>query len=32
MVEDVHKIVEESIARTKRIRGDWMLPDRSWLI
>ena len=29
MVEDVHKIVEESIARTKRIRGDWMLPDRS---
>ena len=28
MVKDVHKIVEESIERTKRIREDWMLPDR----
>ena len=29
MVEDVHRLIEESVARTKRIREDWMLPDRS---
>ncbi len=28
MVKDVHRIVDESIERTKRIRKDWMLPDR----
>ena len=28
MVEDVHRLIEESVARTKRIREDWMLPDR----
>ena len=29
MVEDVHRLIEESVARTKRIRKDWMQPDRS---
>jgi len=29
MVKDVHRIIEESVDRTKRIREDWMLPDRS---
>ena len=28
MVEDVHRLVDESVERTKRIRKDWMLPDR----
>ena len=26
---DVCNIIDESVERTKRIRGDWMLPDRS---
>lgn len=29
MVEDVHRLIEESVKRTKRIREGWMLPDRS---
>ncbi len=27
--EDVCNIIDESVERTKRIREDWMLPDRS---
>jgi hypothetical protein len=26
---DVCNIIDESVERTKRIRKDWMLPDRS---
>ena len=26
---DVCNIIDESVERTKRIREDWMLPDRS---
>jgi len=26
---DVLKVINESVERTKRIREDWMLPDRS---
>tara|TARA_Y100000310_G_scaffold323856_1_gene384876 strand:- start:1408 stop:1593 length:186 start_codon:yes stop_codon:yes gene_type:complete len=29
MVKDVHQIIDESVERTKRIRKDWELPDRS---
>jgi len=29
MADDVQAIIDESVERTKRIRKDWALPDRS---
>tara|TARA_A100001201_G_C3955187_1_gene160879 strand:+ start:41 stop:235 length:195 start_codon:yes stop_codon:yes gene_type:complete len=29
MIEDVNRIIDETVERRMRIRQDWMLPDRS---
>ncbi len=28
MIEDVNRIIDETVERRMRIRQDWMLPDR----